>query len=48
MKLVKRIAVAALLIAILILGLHFGGWALCAVFTLGAIMAAYEMGNAFM
>lgn len=48
MKLIKRIAVAALLIAILILGLHFGGWALCAVFTLGAIMAVYEMGNAFM
>ena len=46
MKLVKRIGVAAILIAVLAAGLHLGGWALCALFTAGAVMAAYEMGNA--
>ena len=44
MKLVKRIGVAAVLIAVLAAALYFGGWVLCALFTAGAVMAAYEMG----
>ena len=46
MKLVKRIGVAAVLIAVLAAALYFGGWVLCALFTAGAVMAAYEMGSA--
>lgn len=46
MKLVKRILMAAVLIAVLGAALHFGGWVLCALFTAGAVMAAYEMGTA--
>ena len=40
MKLVKRIGVAAVLIAELAAALYFGGWVLCALFTAGAVMAA--------
>ena len=47
MKLVKRIGVAAVLIAVLAAALYFGGWVLCALFTAGAVMAAYEMGMSF-
>lgn len=46
MKLIKRILMAAVLIALLGAALYFGGWVLCALFTIGAIMAAYEMGTA--
>lgn len=46
MKLIKRIGVAAILIAVLAAALYLGGWALCALFTAGAVMAAYEMGSA--
>ena len=46
MKLLKRIGVAAVLIAVLAAGLYFGDWVLCALFTVGAVMAVYEMGNA--
>lgn len=46
MKLVKRIGVAAVLIAVLAAALYFGGWVLCALFTAGAVMAAYEMDSA--
>ena len=46
MKLVKRIGVAAVLIAVLAAALYFGGWVLWALFTAGAVMAAYEMGSA--
>ena len=46
MKLVKRIGVAAVLIAVLAAALYFGGWVLCALFTAGAVMVAYEMGSA--
>lgn len=47
MKLVKRIAVAAVLIAAFFAMLYLGKWALCAAFTVLAVISVFEMGNAF-
>ena len=47
MKLVKRIGVAAVLIAVLAAALYFGGWVLCALFTACLLYTSDAADDAF-
>lgn len=46
-KLLNRILIAGVLIVLLGVILWLGGWVQCAVFTVGAVISVYELGNAF-
>ena len=46
-KFAKRLLVAAILLLVLAVILHMGGWLQCAIFTIGAIASVFEISNAF-